>query len=76
MSFGLTCMWLLAALEPLLWDPKTAAHRSSVYALEYKDKTAEGEGCPGSRGRLGTMKTREEQGGTVGKREKGPVFCC
>jgi hypothetical protein len=58
-SFGLSCLWLLAALEPQLWDLKTAAHRSSVYALEYKDKAAEGEGRTGSRGCLRTMKSTD-----------------
>lgn len=58
MSFGLSCLW------PQLWDLKTAAHRSSVYALEYKDKAAEGEGRTGSRGRLGTMMSTDVLRGT------------
>lgn len=35
---GLGGWWSLAVLVPLLQDPKTAAHRSSVYALEYEDR--------------------------------------
>lgn len=64
MSFGLSCVWLLAVFEPLLWDSKPAAHRSCVYALEDKDKAAEGGGYPGSRGRLGTRKPTDVLGGT------------